>query len=70
MDPVEVTTELADTARYFIGSEALVDPGSLPYGAIVEELGNMSGSDEQMERLRVAAVGTIRPARLRSACHC
>lgn len=50
MQTVEITTELADTARYFFGSEALVDPGSLPYRAIVEELGNMRGSDERIER--------------------
>jgi hypothetical protein len=44
MQSVEVTTELADTARFFIGTEAKFDYEGLPYPAIVEMLNGRSGT--------------------------
>lgn len=38
MQTVEVSTELADTARYFVATETKVDYDGLPYGAILESL--------------------------------
>lgn len=38
MQTIEVSTELADTARYFVATEAKFDYDGLPYSAILESL--------------------------------
>ncbi len=48
MQTVEVTTELADTARYFVATEAKFDYDGLPYSAIVESLASSPPSTESV----------------------
>ncbi len=48
MQTVEVSTELADTARYFVATEAKFDYDGLPYSAIVESIASAASATESV----------------------